>query len=247
MFKTMKSPNYGHREGVDRPSLIILHYTGMQTARAALERLCDPAAQVSAHYFIDEDGKVKQLVEDQFRAWHAGKSCWRGQADINAHSLGIELVNPGHEFGYCEFPPVQIQALDELCQRLMKKYKISPGNVLAHSDVAPSRKTDPGEFFPWAALAAEGIGIWPHPNDIDRQAATDLAADHIHIHQLLIEFGYDPEASFEQLVTAFHRHFYPEKFRKGSNPAIPDNDSIARLLSLIRARHDAESLKKRAL
>lgn len=236
MFGTHKSPNFGKRERGAKPSLLILHYTGMQTAREAIARLCDPAAEVSAHYVIDEDGSVIHLVADKHRAWHAGKSCWRGEADINSHSIGIELVNPGHEFGYREFPATQITALDELSQKLMRKHGIVPANVLGHSDVAPARKTDPGELFPWEALAAEGIGIWPHPSDENRKVAPALAADRPGLHQKFIEFGYDAEASFEDVVTAFHRHFYPEKFAKGQNPSMPDLETAARLLALVNAR-----------
>ena len=234
MFGRHKSPNHGKREQGAKPSLIIIHYTGMQTAREALSRLCDSKAEVSAHYFIDEDGSVKQLVEDKKRAWHAGKSSWRREADINSHSIGIELVNPGHEFGYREFPPAQITALVKLCQKLMARHNIKPEGVLGHSDVAPRRKTDPGELFPWEALAAEGVGIWPWPSDMDLQAAPDLVANPMTLHEMLIAYGYDPEAGFEEVVTAFHRHYHPVKFGTGQKPSEPDVETAARLLALLR-------------
>jgi N-acetylmuramoyl-L-alanine amidase len=236
MFGSHKSPNYGPRERGAKPSLLILHYTGMQTAREALERLCGPAAEVSAHYFIDEDGMCRQLVADRLRAWHAGRSSWRGEADINSHSIGIEIVNPGHEFGYREFPPEQIDALMKLCRKLMKRHRIKPENVLGHSDVAPMRKQDPGELFPWEALAAEGIGIWPKPLGLEREEGTKLAADIILLHRKFIEYGYDSAAAFTETLVAFHRHFYPEKFRKGHNPAEADTETGARLLALMRQR-----------
>lgn len=233
MFKSYKSPNYGERERGAKPSMIVLHYTGMATAREALERLCNPETQVSAHYFIDEDGKVKQLVADKYRAWHAGKSSWRGEADINSHSIGIEIVNPGHEFGYREFPAKQIAALEKLCKKLMKKYDIPAARVLGHSDVSPTRKEDPGELFPWQALAAEGIGVWPEVTDADRNAAKNLLSDQLALHKKLIQLGYDSAAPFEKVITAFHRHFYPEIFLRG-NPARIESESIARLNALLR-------------
>ena len=147
-----QSPNFNERKGCDKPSLIIIHYTGMKTAAEALERLCDPKAEVSAHYFIDEGGTQQQLVADDKRAWHAGVSEWEGITDVNSHSIGIELVNPGHEFGYREFPDEQIETLAELCKNLMQAYDIPVKNILGHADVAPGRKIDPGELFPWDKL-----------------------------------------------------------------------------------------------
>jgi N-acetylmuramoyl-L-alanine amidase len=233
MFKTYKSPNFGDRRDGAKPSLIILHYTGMQTSGVALDRLCDKTSEVSAHDFIDEDGKILHLVKESKRAWHAGKSSWRGQADINSHSIGIEIVNPGHEFGYREFTVKQIEAVEKRCRKLMKKYDIKPENILGHSDIAPCRKQDPGELFPWQALAAEGIGVWPDPNEMDLQAAPALVEDEMLFHEMLIRYGYDPEASFAETITAFHRHFYPEKFK--GQPEKPDDTSAARLLALLRA------------
>ncbi|MCF8496653.1 MAG: N-acetylmuramoyl-L-alanine amidase, partial [Alphaproteobacteria bacterium] len=147
--KRYRSPNFNDRAAGARPSLLILHYTGMPGAKEALDRLCDPASQVSAHYLIEENGRLHALVDPRRRAWHAGRSYWKGERDINSHSLGIEIVNPGHEFGYRPFPPAQINALVKLSKTLMKRHGIAPGGVLAHSDVAPARKQDPGELFPW--------------------------------------------------------------------------------------------------
>lgn len=152
VLHTYKSPNFNERAGGQAPSMIIIHYTDMKTGEEALERLCDPATEVSAHYVIEEDGRLFQLVEDDKRAWHAGVSEWDGQTDINSASIGIELVNPGHSHGYRPFPDVQIAVLIGLCRGLMAKYNIPLDRILGHSDVAPGRKVDPGELFPWDRL-----------------------------------------------------------------------------------------------
>lgn len=233
------SPNFGERKDGARPSMIILHYTGMQTAREALERLCDPAAEVSAHYVIEESGAIHALVPEDKRAWHAGKSSWRGECDINSHSIGIEIVNPGHEFGYRPFPLPQIEALQKLCADIIGRRSIKPQNVLGHSDIAPSRKDDPGELFPWQVLSASGVGLWPRPVEMDFQAAEDLIVNTGALHELFCGFGYDPEADFVDVVTAFHRHYYPEKFAPGSDHETPDILTAARLLALVRAAHEA--------
>jgi N-acetylmuramoyl-L-alanine amidase len=223
--------------------MIILHYTGMRTAKAALERLCDPDSKVSAHYVLDEEGRVFQLVEDEKRAWHAGASYWGGARDINSLSIGIELVNPGHEWGYRPFPETQIRSLKDLCHALMRTYAIPPARILGHSDVAPSRKTDPGELFPWRELALEGIGIWPEPQSMDMEAAPDILAAPEIFHELLIRLGYDPAASVENIVTAFHRHFQPEKFLPCGAPEKPDETSAARILALLRNILSSQEMK----
>lgn len=150
-----QSPNFNDRCcDIDDIHYIVIHYTGMKTAQDALERLCDPASEVSAHYFIDEDGSLYQLVSDEKRAWHAGKGIWQGITDMNRHSIGIELVNPGHEFGYRDFTTAQYDVLVPLCCRLMQKYGIPMNNIIGHSDYAPKRKKDPGERFDWELLRA---------------------------------------------------------------------------------------------
>ena len=194
----MPSPNQDGRGGVP-VSMLILHYTGMASAQAALSRLCDPAAKVSAHYTVGEDGTLYAHVPEDRRAWHAGLSCWTGIHDVNAHSIGIELVNPGHEFGYRAFPDAQIAALTSLCKEILARHAIPAGNVLGHSDVAPARKDDPGELFPWSRLAQAGIGLWPLPGDANVGA------------EALEPYGYDPQAPLEKRITAFQRHFRPEK------------------------------------
>ena len=155
----MRSPNFNDRADGIKLAYIILHYTGMKDAASALERLCDPAAQVSAHYMIDEDGSVIQLVDEAKRAWHAGKSFWRGITDMNSASIGIELVNPGHEFGYRPFPAAQITALKKLLHEIIARHGMNRKScLLGHSDIAPTRKQDPGELFPWEELAKDGLG-----------------------------------------------------------------------------------------
>jgi N-acetylmuramoyl-L-alanine amidase len=155
------SPNYGPRLEPARIDMLVLHYTGMTTAAAALERLCDPDARVSAHYVIEENGVIWRLVPENRRAFHAGVSCWEGESDLNAVSLGIEIVNPGHEWGYRPFPEAQMASVERLCRDLVARHSIPPHRVVGHSDIAPERKSDPGELFDWARLARAGIGIWP--------------------------------------------------------------------------------------
>jgi len=193
------SPNQDARPDGAAIDMLVLHYTGMASADAALDRLCDPAAKVSAHYTVDEDGTVYGHVPETRRAWHAGQSYWAGATDINARSIGIELVNPGHEFGYREFAPTQITSLITLCHSILVRHPIPSARVLGHSDVAPARKDDPGELFPWAQLAKAGIGLWPQAVD------SDLGAD------ALSRYGYDPAAPRDKVVTAFQRHFRPKK------------------------------------
>ncbi len=214
------SPNFDARAEGKEPSLVVVHYTGMPDAAAALYRLCDPEAKVSAHYVIGENGEILQLVDEDRRAWHAGKSFWRGERDINSVSVGIELVNPGHEFGYRAFPEAQIEAFSALCQAIMDRHGIAPEGVLGHSDVAPSRKLDPNYLFPWRSLAAEGIGMWPSEED----GQGDMKA-------LLVKYGYDPDCSEKDLITAFQRHYVPEAF-EGHPEAM--KRTMARLISLAR-------------
>lgn len=201
------SPNFDDRPGKDI-SMIILHYTGMKTADEALARLTDPQAKVSSHYTVDEDGSLYQHVEEEKRAWHAGVSCWNGVRNINDISIGIEIINPGHEFGYKDFPAVQIDAVKKLCRDIMQRHDIE--EVLAHSDVAPDRKQDPGEKFPWQDLAIAGIGKWPVVSDEDR-----VKAQGINIGHALNDLGYDGTKGQMNLL-AFQRHYVPEVFEKGT-------------------------------
>jgi N-acetylmuramoyl-L-alanine amidase len=195
------SPNFDQRPSNAPIDHLVLHYTGMISADAARTRLCDPAAKVSAHYLIDEEGGTEQLVAEQNRAWHAGASFWRGVTRLNDRSIGIEIVNPGHEHGYRPFPAPQIAALITLCQAILARHPIPPQNIVAHSDIAPTRKTDPGELFPWPTLAAHGIGLYPdrHPTP------SDLAT----IDDTLTAIGYNPAAPLDARITAFQRRFAP--------------------------------------
>lgn len=197
-YARQPSPNFNDRDvPVD---MLVLHYTGMRTAGEAMERLCDPAAEVSAHYLIDEDGTVSQLVDEDKRAWHAGVSSWRGETNINSRSIGIEIVNPGHEWGYRDFTPAQYDALIPLCLDILSRHAIPARNVVGHSDVAPARKQDPGEKFQWRRLAGEGIGHWPPP-------ATEPAAE-TAVPDLLAEIGYDI-SDVAAAVRAFQRRYRP--------------------------------------
>ena len=188
------SPNHGPRAAGVPIDVLLLHYTGMDSAEAALDRLCDPEAEVSCHWLIDMDGTVYRVVDEARRAWHAGQSFWAGARDINSRSIGIELVNPGHELGYPDFPLAQMAALAELSRGILARHSIPPHRVLGHSDVAPARKQDPGEKFDWAWLAAQGVGLWPAP--ADGAESSDLT-----------RIGY--ERNDAASVVAFQRHWRP--------------------------------------
>lgn len=196
------SPNFDARPQGQAVDMLVLHYTGMRTMDEALARLCDEEAKVSAHYLIDEDGTIHRLVAEDKRAWHAGVSSWRGHADINARSIGVELVNPGHEFGYRAFPDAQMAALIELAQAILTRHPIPPCNVVGHADIAPRRKQDPGELFDWQRLAQAGIGLWPEVHDTTSQAT--------HMAPRLSHYGYDISDA-DAAVLAFQRHFRPAR------------------------------------
>ena len=164
--KWVPSPNFGERKNGKAVNYIILHYTDTQTTEQALGLLLDPAREVSAHYVVEENGKIIQMVADEHRAWHAGVSQWHGETDMNSVSLGIEIVNPGHTYGHKPFPDAQIATVIELCRVKMAQFNITPENVLGHSDIAPGRKQDPGPLFPWEALAAQGVALWPRPQNL---------------------------------------------------------------------------------
>lgn len=183
-----------------------MHYTGMRTAQEALDRLCDKQARVSSHYTVDEDGTIYRHVTEEHRAFHAGISYWAGETDINGRSVGIEIVNPGHEFGYRAFPDAQIEAVIALSKEILDRHPIRRERVIGHSDVAPARKEDPGELFPWEQLAGEGIGRWPARLDGELTCSFEEG---------LRRYGYgiapDGQAVREQTITAFQRHFRPNK------------------------------------
>ncbi|NTF87742.1 N-acetylmuramoyl-L-alanine amidase [Agrobacterium rhizogenes] len=214
------SPNHGEREGGRKPDMILLHYTGMGTAEGALDWLCRAESQVSSHYFVFEDGRVVQLVPEERRAWHAGKSLWRGEADINSLSIGIEIANAGHPGGLPDFPDAQVEAVIELCRDCGQRWAIAPERVLGHSDVAPVRKVDPGEKFPWARLAAAGVGHWVEPAPITGGRffqKGDVGQPIEALQSMLSLYGYGTEITgefsnkLEGDVQAFQRHFRPER------------------------------------
>ena len=213
------SPNHDSRgdiiAGAPRIDMLVLHYTGMQSAAAALDRLCDPAARVSAHYLVEEDGTVWRLVPEERGAWHAGVSYWLGETSLNTVSIGIEIVNPGHEWGYRPFPGVQMQAVEALCRDIVARRRIPAHRVVGHSDIAPTRKSDPGELFDWPRLARAGLGLWPPPAEglsrrrgrgvgiVERAAAlADLA-----------RIGYEVVPGNEMPpLAAFQRRYRPERW-----------------------------------
>lgn len=223
------SPNFNARKDGKKVKYLVLHYTGTKTAFEALQLLqgSRPDHQVSAHYLVDEEGGVTRLVDESMRAWHAGKSCWESEEDINSCSIGIEIQNPGHEYGYTNFPPAQMQAVAELCLAIIERHGILPQHVLAHSDIAPERKVDPGELFPWEWLAAQGIGLWPEAPD--EETAADPADD---LKSLLTQFGYDSRVDLKTLTSAFQRHFAPEVFQTPENVGVADLDTLQKLKSL---------------
>jgi N-acetylmuramoyl-L-alanine amidase len=216
--RVVPSPNHDAR--TTPIDILLLHYTGMKSAEDALARLTDPAAKVSSHYLVYEDGRIEQLVAEARRAWHAGVASWKGETDINSRSIGIEIVNPGHEFGYRDFPGAQIEAVIALCRDIVARHAIRPERVLAHSDVAPARKQDPGERFPWARLAAAGVGFWVKPDPIVEGYTLrpdDLGEDVAELQRMLARLGYAAEVTgfydkpTASLVTAFQRHFRPAR------------------------------------
>lgn len=202
-MKKRASPNFDERPSDLSIDMLVFHYTGMPTMDVAMDRLCDPSAEVSAHYLVEEDGTVWALVDEDKRAWHAGVAQWRGETNVNARSIGIEIVNPGHEFGYCAFPEAQIEAVRNLAKEILERHPVPARNVVGHSDVAPTRKSDPGEFFPWADLAAEGIGMWPTESDHLEQDSQVLAT-------ALNEIGY-AVSDYAAALKAFQRHFRPTR------------------------------------
>ena len=213
------SPNFGPRRDGRKADMIVLHYTGMESGEAAERWLCDPASEVSSHYIVHEDGRIVQMVREADRAWHAGKSSWRGVSDVNSCSIGIEIANPGHEFGYPAFPDRQIEAVIALCSGVCVRHGVAQERVLAHSDVAPGRKRDPGEKFPWRALHEAGIGhlVEPAPVRGGRFLSAGDGGEPVEVLQsMLAIYGYGVEITgFFDAVTfavveAFQRHFRPE-------------------------------------
>jgi N-acetylmuramoyl-L-alanine amidase len=242
--RVVPSPNHGPRrrsklrpKAPARPDLIVLHYTGMKSADGALSRLTVRDSEVSSHYLVYEDGSIVQLVPEKRRAWHAGVSSWNGETDINSRSVGIEIANPGHEFGYPAFPRRQIDAVIALCRDIMRRQRIRPEGVVAHSDIAPARKQDPGEKFPWRRLARAGVGVWTRPAPIRKGRALapgQRGAAVTGLQQALASFGfgiaatgaYDPATA--DVVAAFQRRHRPARV-----DGIADASTIATLRRLL--------------
>ncbi|MGB3810415.1 MAG: N-acetylmuramoyl-L-alanine amidase [Parvibaculum sp.] len=214
------SPNFNERPEAAPIDILVLHYTGMKTAEAAIELLCSPHAKVSSHYVVDEAGRVTQLVPEEMRAWHAGVSSWAGIQDVNGRSIGIEIANGGHDGGCPSYPDVQMKSVEALCAEIVSRHPIKPRSVVAHSDIAPERKSDPGEWFDWARLARAGVGVWVEPVSIMDGPVLELGDRGDTVSELqfrLANYGYGIEvlgvydAKTEAVVRAFQRHFRPAK------------------------------------
>ena len=236
------SPNREERKGGRKPDMILLHYTGMQTGEAALRRLCAPDSKVSAHYVVFEDGRIVQCVPENERAWHAGIAFWAGETDINSCSIGIEIVNPGHEFGYPDYPLRQIAAVISLCRSIVtRRGPLAPDRILAHSDVAPARKQDPGEKFPWDLMNESGIGHWVRPAPINLEGPSIRPGDQgdvvTRLQRALRGYGYGIDETgvydeaTQQVIAAFQRHFRPVRV-----DGIADASTILTLRALLETR-----------
>ncbi|MBU2108807.1 MAG: N-acetylmuramoyl-L-alanine amidase [Alphaproteobacteria bacterium] len=233
------SPNFGPRRGVEGPDMIVLHYTGMESGDAAEAWLCNPASEVSSHYLVHENGRVVQMVRESDRAWHAGKSFWQGNSDINSCSIGIEIVNPGHALGYRNFRKRQMAAVTALCEGIIGRHNIPAERVLAHSDVAPGRKVDPGERFPWRQLAQAGIGHIVAPR---RAGGTPVlvpgdkgdAVEELQSMLSLYGYGVDITGVFDEatgvVVAAFQLHFRPRRV-----DGLADRSTVDTLARLLQA------------
>jgi len=217
-MKLIDSPSPNFDERGRAADTVILHYTGMPTGAEALARLVDPQAKVSAHYLVEEDGVVYRLVAEEKRAWHAGVSSWKGESDINARSIGIEIVNPGHEWGYRDFPAAQVDAVIALLKEIRTRHNVPASRVLAHSDVAPGRKEDPGEKFPWGSLAAEGLVVAPYAGPPNKSIPYEEAL------AALRAIGYEvPDVAPGKpapaaALLAFQRRFCPQSLGQGMDP-----------------------------
>ena len=217
------SPNHDSRgdaasipgAGPPRIDILVLHYTGMESAAAAIDRLCDPEARVSSHYVVEEDGEVWRLVPEERRAWHAGVSFWQGETALNTLSIGVEIVNPGHELGYRPFPEAQMQAVEALCRDVLARRGIPAHRVVGHSDIAPTRKVDPGELFDWPRLARAGIGLWPEPApELRRRRGRGVGiVERARSLADLARIGYRVEPGNEApALAAFQRRFRAERW-----------------------------------
>ncbi|AGH98625.1 N-acetylmuramoyl-L-alanine amidase [Micavibrio aeruginosavorus] len=243
-MRTKNSPNFNERAGGVAPTVLILHYTGTKTAQDAEDVYMDAnppklksPGPVSPHYMIDYDGTVTQFVAEDKRAWHAGASWWDGRDDINSHSIGIEIVNPGINYGYVDFTQAQMDALAILVRGILSRNPIPAHYVLGHSDIAPTRKPDPGEKLDWAWLAARGIGLWPQPDQRDYDLGDIFLGNAADLHRALTEYGYDPRLKLDELIPAFQRHFQPDAFIDPARRGRSDRELAARLHWLLRMKN----------
>ena len=234
------SPNFGPRRAGATPSIILLHYTGMENGESAEAWLCNPKPEVSSHYVVHENGRIVQLVREAERAWHAGAGSWQENADINSASVGIEIVNPGHEFGYTDFPDAQVAAVVALCRGIIRRHSIAPEKVLAHSDTAPGRKVDPGEKFPWVRLHEAGVGHFVEPVPISDEGMI-LTGGCVgkpvkELQSMLAVYGYGLEITgnydeaTRKVVAAFQRHFRPDRV-----DGVADHSTVETLRKLLAA------------
>lgn len=232
------SPNFGERAG-GPADMLVLHYTGMDDADQALDWLCSERSQVSAHYFVFEDGRIVQMVPEDKRAWHAGDSSWKGERDLNSRSIGIEIANPGHQGNYPDFPPEQIAAVIELCRDCVDRWAIAPQRVLAHSDIAPQRKEDPGEKFPWQSLFDAGIGHWVEPSHATggrflHRGDQGQPVEALQAMLAMYGYGVDITGLFDEVleanIRAFQRHFRPARV-----DGVADISTIETLHNLLSA------------
>lgn len=239
----LPSPN--HNERLHPVDMLVLHYTGMVDGPAAIERLRDPASNVSAHYVVEEDGRIFKLVSEDRRAWHAGRSRWQGDEDLNSRSIGVEIVNGGHEFGLPPYPDAQMDAVIELCRDILLRWPIPPVRIVAHSDIAPDRKDDPGERFAWDRLAGAGIGIWPDFEKVDKPAEGfapgDVNANVARLRSRLAGVGYNLasgeryDADLEAVIRAFQR-----RWRPSAVTGVADAETFARIKAVAEAYAKSE-------
>jgi N-acetylmuramoyl-L-alanine amidase len=234
------SPNRELRRNGRAVDMLVLHYTGMDSSDLALDWLTRKESKVSCHYLVDEDGRIAQMVRESERAWHAGQSLWAGETDLNSCSIGIEIHNPGHDIDYRDFPEAQMQAVEALCLDILRRHAIRPERVIAHSDIAPGRKRDPGEKFDWARLAQSGIGLWATPAPLGEDhglGAGDEGPEVLNLQQDLSALGYGVEVTstygtgLEKVVEAFQRHFRQERISGRADAST--RDTLRRLLAAI--------------
>lgn len=235
--RSRRSPNHGERRGISAPDCIVLHYTGMRDAAAAVDWLCNPMSQVSCHYVVPETGAILALVDEDRRAWHAGRSVWRDDTDLNSASVGIEIVNGGHDFGLPSFPEAQVDGVIALCREIMGRYAIPATRILAHSDIAPGRKQDPGERFPWPRLAEAGVGLWPEASGFSSVQEVPTAAE---VQSDLRDIGYGVPMTgvFDEgtrvVICAFQRRYRPIRV-----DGVVDAETRA-LLTALRSLHRSD-------